>query len=271
MSMPAPPVALPLAPGATYCMDCVSGMQALADGTVDCVIADPPFNLRNGGRLFRGGRLTQSSDMAWDHVDNAPWLAEACRVLRPTGTLFVFATWHNLFEVGGLLQRAAARILNTITLVKTNGFSVSHRILYERTVYLLWVSPSGQGWHYDYALMRRLDGRQLSNVWTYTPPSRRSHPCQKDLAILERILLMATRPGDLVLDPFMGSGTTAEACVRQGRRFLGFEQLAAYAAQANARVRGLAWAWEHALRSRGDRPEGSEGRDSLEASSGKEG
>ncbi len=228
--------------GRTHCTDCVQAMSELPTESVDCVLADPPFNLRNGGRLLQHGRLARTDEMAWDEIDNAPWLSAALRILRPSGTLFVFGTWHNLFDVGVRLMAAGARILNTITLVKENGFAVSHRILYERTLYVIWASPSGHGWHFDYAGMRREQGRQLSNVWPYTPPARRTHPCQKNLGVVERMLRMATRPGDLVVDPFAGSGTTAEACFRLGRRYIGFEQLPLYADRANARVAQAAWA-----------------------------
>ncbi len=237
--------------GRTHCADCVDGMRALDDASVDCLIADPPFNLGNGGRMFRAGRLARCIDMDWDHIDNGPWLAEALRVLRPSGTLFVFGSWHNLFDLGSRLQRAGARILNTIVLVKTGGFSVSHRVLYERTLYAIWASPSDTGWHFDYALMKRLAGRQADNVWPYTPPTARSHPTQKPVELVERMLLMATRPGDLVLDPFTGSGTTAEACLRLRRRFLGFERDDAFARGANARIQQLRWARDFARNSRG--------------------
>lgn len=86
--------------GRTHCGDCVEGMRRLPDGSVDCVIADPPFNLRNGGRMFRGGRLERAADMDWDAVENGPWLREALRVLGAAGSLFVFGTYHNIFEVG---------------------------------------------------------------------------------------------------------------------------------------------------------------------------
>ena len=235
--------------GRTYCVDCVEGMHALGDGSVDLLIADPPFNLENRGRMFRGGRLARCQDMAWDQIDNGPWLAEALRIIKPTGSLIVFGSWHNLFDLGSRLQQAGARILNTIALVKTGGFAVSHRVLYERTLYAIWASPSGRDWCFDYSLLKRLAGRQACNVWPYTPPTARSHPTQKGVDVLDRMVLMASRPGDLVLDPFMGSGTTAEACLRHGRKFLGFERSPAYAAVANARIHGLQWAADFAARS----------------------
>ncbi len=236
--------------GRTHCQGCVEGMAAMPDACVDLVLADPPFNLDNGGRMFRAGRLARAGDMAWDTIDNGPWLAEALRVLRPTGTLLVFGTWHNVFDLGQRLRQAGARILNTIVLARVGGFSVSRRQLYERTLYVLWASPSGAGWFFDYGLLKRLDGRQASNVWPYLPPAARSHPTQKPVDVIERMVVMASRPGEVVLDPFMGSGTTAEACVRQGRRFLGFERDGAFAEAANARIRGLGWAERLARRSR---------------------
>ncbi len=244
------PPASPYEAGRTHCVDCVEGMRALGDATVDLLLADPPFNLDNKGRMFRSGRLALCQDMAWDQIDNGPWLAEALRVIKPTGTLIVFGSWHNVFDLGSRLQQANVRILNTIALVKTGGFAVSHRVLYERTLYAIWASPSGRDWCFDYGLLKRLSGRQACNVWPYTPPSARSHPTQKGVDVLERMVLMASRPGALVLDPFMGSGTTAEACLRQGRKFLGFEKSPVYAAAANARIHCLRWAADFAVQTR---------------------
>jgi DNA modification methylase len=236
--------------GRTHCVDCVEGMRRLPDASIDCVLADPPFNLGQR-RMFRHGRLARATDMQWDTIDNGPWLAEALRVLRPTGSLFVFGTLHSIFEVGYLLQRAGVRVINTIVLAKANGFSVSHRLLYERTTYVIWATKAQHGWTFDHRLLRHLMQRAPDNVWHYAPPARRCHPTQKPLDVIERMVLMATRPGDLVLDPFMGSGTTAEVCVRQERGFLGFEKLPRYAEVANARIERLAWAEDFA-RARGD-------------------
>lgn len=227
--------------GRTHSLECVEAMRRLPDGSIDCVLADPPFNLGQG-RMLRHGRLARPTDMEWDAIDNGPWLSEALRVLAPTGSLLVFGTLHSIFEVGFLLQRAGARIINTIVLVRANGFSVSHRLLYERTTYVIWATKAQHGWTFDRAALRHLLRRAPDNVWTYAPPARRTHPTQKGVDVIERLVLMTTRPGDLVLDPFMGSGTTAEACLRQRRRFLGLERKPEYAELANGRIERLAWA-----------------------------
>lgn len=226
-----------------HCLDCLDGMRQLEAGSIDLVLTDPPYNLDNDGVMFHCG-LKQDADVArWDHVENQPWLDEALRVIKPTGTLMVFGSHHNIFEIGYLLQARGAKILNTIVMVKTNGFSVTRRQLFERTQYVIWASLSGAGWHYDFEVARKLNGdREPDNVWICDPPrTGRLHPTQKPLDVIERLLLLASGPGDLILDPFMGSGTTALACARHGRRFIGFEKDPHYAAVANARLRQADW------------------------------
>lgn len=232
-----------LEPGHIYHLDCLAGMRQLEDASVDLVLTDPPYNLGNDGVMFHCGLERDAEVARWDHVDNAAWLDQAIRVLRPSGTIIAFGSHHNIFEIGHILRSRGAKILNTIVMMKRNGFSVTRRQLLERTQYAVWASPSGSGWHYDFALMKRLNGdREPDNVWLCEPPrTGRVHPTQKPLEVIERLVLLASRPSDLVLDPFMGSGTTALACTRHGRRFVGFETDERYVVSANDRLRQLDW------------------------------
>jgi modification methylase len=237
--------------------DCIAAMASLPDACVDMVFADPPYNLQLGGDLFRpeGGRV-DAVDNDWDKFDTfaaydaftAAWLAEARRILKPHGTLWVIGSYHNIFRVGSRLQDAGFWILNDVVWCKTNPmpnfkgtrFTNAHETL-------IWASrDEGSKYTFNYRAMKSLnDELQMRSDWTFPicggqerikRGGTKAHPTQKPEALLYRILLACTQPGDVVLDPFFGTGTTGAVARRLGRHWIGIERDATYVDVAQERI-----------------------------------
>ncbi len=237
--------------------DCIAAMAGLPDGCVDMIFADPPYNLQLGGDLFRpeGGRV-DAVDNEWDKFATfaaydsftAAWLSEARRILKPNGSLWVIGSYHNIFRVGSRLQDAGFWILNDVVWCKTNPmpnfkgtrFTNAHETL-------IWASrDEGSKYTFNYRAMKSLnDELQMRSDWTFPicgGPERirrggtKAHPTQKPEALLYRILLACTNPGDVVLDPFFGTGTTGAVARRLGRRWIGIERDATYVDVARERI-----------------------------------
>ncbi len=250
--------------------DCLEALERLAPGSVDLVFADPPYHLSNGGTTCRGGRRASVDKGAWDvsrgvdgdHAFQRRWLEACRRVLKPSGTLWVSGTQHVIFSVGFALQELGYHLLNTVTWYKPNAApNLACRFFTHSTEILLWASPLRQrplAHRFNYREMKaRNGGKQMRDLWEIaerpapggaqvvwsvpTPGPREKllgrHPTQKPLALLERVLAASASPGDLVLDPFCGSGTTGLAALAAGCRFLGIERDAAYVDLAALRIR----------------------------------
>lgn len=227
----------------------------LADGSVDCVWTDPPYFLSNGGTTCQAGRRVSVDKGGWDasrgveldHAFNREWLAECRRVLSPAGTIWVSGTHHVYLSVGMAMMELGFRLLNDIVWEKPNPPpNLGCRCFTHSTELLLWATKAPKGsrerYTFNYDDMKRLNGgRQMKNVWRFTAPGADEkvhgrHPTQKPLALIERCLLASTEPGDVVLDPFAGSGSTGVAALGCGRTFLGAESDAAHAAVATRRL-----------------------------------
>lgn len=237
--------------------DCIAMMRSLPDASVDMVFADPPYNLQLGGDLFRpeGGRVDAVDD-DWDHFDSyavydafcREWLREAQRVLKPDGTLWVIGSYHNIFRVGALMQDAGFWILNDIVWRKANPmpnfrgtrFTNAHETL-------IWASQGEKAkYTFNYRAMKTLnDELQMRSDWVLPicagperlkKDGRKAHPTQKPEALLYRVLLACTQKGDVVLDPFFGTGTTGAVARRLGRHWIGIEREDDYCEVARARI-----------------------------------
>jgi len=238
--------------------DCISEMARLPDKSVDMIFADPPYNLQLGGDLFRpeGGKVDACDD-DWDKFDSLAtydgftrdWLEQARRILKDDGTIWVIGSYHNIYRVGALLQDADFWILNDIVWRKTNPmpnfrgtrFTNAHETL-------IWCSKSEKArYTFNYRAMKALnDDLQMRSDWLLpicAGPERlkgedgsKAHPTQKPEALLYRILLACTKPGDVVLDPFFGTGTTGAVARRLGRRWIGIEREPSYVKVARERI-----------------------------------
>jgi site-specific DNA-methyltransferase (adenine-specific) len=225
------------------------------EGRFDAVFADPPYFLSNGGTSCRGGQRVKVDKGAWDksrgpelnHEFNLEWLRRCQRVLKPDGTLWVTGTHHVIFSIGLALQQLGFKILNDIAWEKPNPPpNLSCRYFTHSTETVLWAAKNEKSKHcFNYAAMKAVTGKQMKTVWRFSAPGRTEksqgrHPTQKPVALIERCLLASTNEGDLVLDPFLGSGTTAVACARLNRSCIGIEQDADHVQLAVKRVMAAA-------------------------------
>jgi modification methylase len=249
--------------------DCIAAMSALPTGSVDMVFADPPYNLQLGGELFRPeGSRVDAVDDDWDKFDTfdsydrftRAWLGEARRILKPNGTLWVIGSYHNIFRCGAALQDLGYWILNDIVWRKSNPmpnfrgtrFTNAHETL-------IWASRSEDSrYTFNYRAMKALnDELQMRSDWVLPICSGaermktdgvKSHPTQKPEALLYRVLLACTNPGDVVLDPFFGTGTTGAVARRLGRQWIGIERESKYVKVAKERIAGTLQLDESAMR-----------------------
>ncbi len=232
--------------------DCLEILPAIPEGCVDLIFADPPYFLSNDGITCHAGRMVSVNKGQWDrsrgpdanHEFNRAWLTACQRVLKPNGTIWVSGTAHVIHSVGFAMQQLGFKLLNDISWVKPNPPpNLSCRYFTHATETIIWAAKSKRSRHtFHYKLMRQLaGGRQMKSVWEIPPPGADEkrfgkHPTQKPVALLERILLASSKEGDLVIDPFMGSGTSAIACLGLRRFFCGLEIEEQFLALALART-----------------------------------
>src|SRR5690606_13338976 len=238
--------------------DCIEVMRSLPAESVDVIFADPPYNLQLQGELHRPNNTrVDGVEDAWDRFHDLAsydsftrsWLAEARRLLKPNGTLWVIGSYHNIFRVGAALQDAGYWILNDIIWRKSNPmpnfrgtrFTNAHETL-------IWASRSEDSrYTFNYRAMKALnDELQMRSDWVIPICSGaerardesggKAHPTQKPEELLYRVLLACTNKGDVVLDPFFGTGTTGAVARRLGRRWIGIEREGRYVKVARARI-----------------------------------
>jgi modification methylase len=237
--------------------DCISAMRALPAKSVDLIFADPPYNLQLGGDLSRpdGSHVDAVTD-DWDKFDSLnaydvftrAWLTEAKRILKDNGAIWVIGSYHNIFKVGSAIQDLGYWILNDIVWRKANPmpnfkgtrFTNAHETL-------IWASMGEKArYTFNYRSMKTLnDELQMRSDWEFPicggqerlkRDGVKVHPTQKPEALIYRILLACTKPGDVVLDPFFGTGTTGAVAKRLGRRWIGIEREAGYCSAAIERI-----------------------------------
>ena len=250
-----PPQDLPL--GQILSGDCIEAMRGLPSASIDMIFADPPYNLQLGGDLARpdGSHVDAVTD-AWDKFDSfatydrftREWLAQARRILKPSGSLWVIGSYHNIFRVGAQMQDMGFWILNDIVWRKANPmpnfkgtrFTNAHETL-------IWASMGEKAkYTFNYRTMKTLnDELQMRSDWVLPicggqerirKDGVKAHPTQKPEALLYRVMLATTKPGDVVLDPFFGTGTTGAVARRLGRQWIGCERESVYRDVALERI-----------------------------------
>ncbi len=242
--------------------DCLTEMAKLPPECADLVFADPPYNLQLESALSRPDQsLVDAVDDDWDKFasfadyDNftRSWLAAAHRVMKKDATIFVIGSYHNIFRVGSILQDLGFWILNDIIWRKANPMpNFRGRRFTNAHETLIWAakSASTKNYTFNYELLKAgNEDCQVRSDWFFPlctgaerlkdASGRKAHPTQKPEALLSRILLAATHKGDVVLDPFFGSGTTGAAAKSLGRSFIGIERDAAYAKAAHVRLQSI--------------------------------
>lgn len=240
--------------------DCIEVMRQMPDASVDAIFADSPYNLQLGAKtLYRPEDQTAARAVrdAWDAFGSMAeyddftraWMAECKRILKPDGAMWVIGSYHNIFRVGSILQDLGFWILNDIVWVKTNPmpnfrgtrFTNAHETL-------IWATPRKTGkYTFNYETMKKLNGgKQMRSDWDINiclgeerikgDDGKSLHNTQKPLDLLRRVILASTKPGDIILDPFVGSGTTAAAAKELGRNFIGIEREESYVTAARRRI-----------------------------------
>jgi modification methylase len=243
--------------------DCLEELAKLPDRSVDLVFADPPYNLQLGGELLRpDNSKVDAVDDDWDRFESfeaydaftRAWLKACRRVLKDDGALWVIGSYHNIFRVGAALQDLGFWLLNDIVWRKSNPmpnfkgtrFTNAHETL-------IWAAKSRGARRYTFnydAMKMANDELQMRSDWTLalcTGEERlkdragaKAHPTQKPEALLHRVILASSKPGDVILDPFFGTGTTGAAAKRLGRRFIGIEREVEYVELARERLARIA-------------------------------
>lgn len=232
----------------------------------DACVTDPPYNISgydDKGKIgwyqsndyWKNHKKFTKIDENWDKFTNEDylkftkkWLALVSKWVKPNGNILVFGTYHNIHGIGQTLEKLDKRIVNSIVWYKRNAFpNITHRMLCESTEYIIWAVNNSQKnatrWTFNYELLKQFNnGKQLRNMWDIplTPKSEKKlgkHPSQKPLKIIERLILGFTNEGDMVLDPFMGSGTTCLVCHNLNRKSIGIESNRQYFDLALARLK----------------------------------
>ena len=238
--------------------DCVAAMDALPENSVDLIFADPPYNLQLRGDLHRpDNSKVDAVDDDWDRFDSfaaydrftRDWLRAARRVLKPDGAIWVIGSYHNIFRVGAAIQDAGFWMLNDVVWRKSNPMpNFRGKRLTNAHETLIWASKSERSkYTFNYEAMKALnEGVQMRSDWTFpictgherlkNARGEKAHPTQKPEGLLHRVLVATTNPGDVVLDPFFGTGTTGAVARMLGRHFIGIEREAEYRALAAERI-----------------------------------
>jgi modification methylase len=238
--------------------DCVERMKALPEGCADLVFADPPYNMQLRGELRRPDQSkVDAVDDHWDQFGSfsdydrftRDWLTAARRCLKDSGSLWVIGSYHNIFRVGAILQDLGFWILNDVVWRKSNPMpNFKGRRFTNAHETLIWAAKSAETkYTFNYEAMKALnDELQMRSDWTLPicagserlrdADGQKAHSTQKPEALLHRVIVSSTKPGDVILDPFFGSGTTGAVAKRLGRRFIGIEREKTYAGVARARI-----------------------------------
>jgi site-specific DNA-methyltransferase (adenine-specific) len=216
-------------------------LKNIKSKSIDMIFADPPYFLSGDGITVSSGRMVSVKKADWDekiefkekHKFNKNWIRKCRRVLKNNGTIWISGTMHNIYSIGVALEEEGFKIINNITWVKSNPPpNISCRAFTHTTETILWAKKSlKKAKHlFNYSIMKEYNGnKQMKDVWTtsLTKPTEKlfgKHPTQKPVEILERIIEASTNEGDIVLDPFNGSGTSGVASKRLNRKYIGIDK-----------------------------------------------
>ncbi len=240
------------------CGDSLSILPSLPTDVFDCCIADPPFNMSQKKGLGWAFSSHITMQEGWDTFSRdeyfqftLDWVTEVLRVVKPNGNIFVFGSFHSIFTLGFIMQNIFdRRIITQIVWYKPNAQpNITCRMFTESTEFILWAvnneSKKARNWTFNYHTMKALNNnKQMRNMWEIplTKPSERKygkHPSQKPLQVVERLVLAGTNEGDLILDPFSGTGTTGVAGEKQNRKWVMIEKEESYNRIAQKRLNEL--------------------------------
>jgi site-specific DNA-methyltransferase (adenine-specific) len=238
-----------------YQADCIQLMQKWPDHSFDHCVTDPPYNIskKNGLAWAFSSHITMSEE--WDLFTKDEylafsrlWIKEVTRLVKPNGNIFIFGSYHNIYDIGHILNELDLKIVNSITWYKPNAQpNITCRMLTESTEYIIWACNStknkAHNWTFHYDTAKKFNaGKQLRNMWSipYTPKKEKVfgyHPSQKPVDLIARILLIATDPGDNILDCFAGSGSIGVVASNLNRHWVMIENKKEYVQIAKDRIK----------------------------------
>lgn len=235
-----------------YCDDCITVMKHLKNNSIDMIFADPPYFLSNGGLTIKSGKIASVNKGEWDKKENYidtnkftyNWLLECFRLLKTGGTIWVSGTYHNIFEIHENLQKIGYKIINIIIWHKTDPppliYKNKFKFSYE---FIIWASKDKHSF-FEYQKMFSINNEEMHDVWNIPAVQLHEkkfgyHPTQKPMVLLERIILASTKENDLILDPFMGSGTTGVVAKKLNRNFIGIEKEKQYFELSAKRIESI--------------------------------
>ena len=220
-------------------------LKSIDEKSIDMIFADPPYFLSGGGITCSGGKMVCVNKGDWDkkisvkekNEFNKKWIKECMRILKDNGTIWISGTLHNIYSIGVVLEEEGFKIINNITWRKLNPPpNISCRAFTHSTETIIWAKKDikNSKHKFNYKVMKELNGgKQMKDVWemSLTKPSEKKygkHPTQKPMALLERMILASTDEGDLILDPFNGSGTTGVVAHMLNRKYIGIDNVQEY-------------------------------------------
>lgn len=248
--------------------DAIKLLRFLPAQSIDHCITDPPYNISGYDNKKKIGWLESNKywthqkkfskiNADWDRFSNGSyidftrvWLSEIRRVLKPNGNILIFGSYHNIYRIGSMLQDLDRKVINSIVWYKRNAFpNVTQRMFCESTEHIIWAvnetQKTAKNWIFNYKDLKEMNGGiQMRNMWDIpmTPFSEKrygKHPSQKPIKVIERIIRGCSSKGDIIIDPFMGSGTVPVVAKMLGRRFIGIDSEKAYCQLACKRLAEL--------------------------------
>jgi site-specific DNA-methyltransferase (adenine-specific) len=244
--------------------DCLEVLSCMAENSVDMIFADPPYMLSNNGLTCQNGKMVNVNKGTWDKSGgfeedtqfHDTWIAACRRVLKPEGTIWISGTYHSIYQCGYILQKNNFHLLNDIVWFKSNAApNLSCRFFTASHETILWARKDKKAKHtFNYDEMKngqfpedklKKENTQMRSVWSVPTPKNGEkewgkHPTQKPLLLLNRIILASTKPHDIIVDPFNGSGTTGVACLNLGTRYyIGMETEKKYCELSVERLKSI--------------------------------
>lgn len=220
-----------------YNDDCLLKLKEFKSNSIDLVIADPPYFLSNGGLSISSGKIVSVDKGEWDKslskteqvLFTKKWIGECKRILKNSGSIFITGTYHNIFDVYNVCKAEGLKLINLITWNKVDPPPLIYKNKFRFAAeHILWLKK-GYTYKFNYKTMCEVKGKEMTDVWyiAAVPSPEKAygrHPTQKPLELIERMILACTCEGDVVLDPFMGSGTTIVASKKLNRKYIGIEK-----------------------------------------------
>ncbi len=232
-----------------YCGNCIEQMKSLKSGSVNLIFADPPYFLSNGGLSINSGKVVSVNKGEWDKKENYDdvrkftydWLKECNRLLMDDGSMWISCTHHNLYDLKSSIEKLNMKIINVVIWNKMDPPPLIYKTRFKFSYEMIIWCSKGKSHFFDYQAMFKEHHEEMTDVWLMPAVSKNEklhgyHPTQKPECLLERIIKCSSKVGDVVLDPFSGSGTTCVAAKRLGRKYIGIELNPKYCEIANLRL-----------------------------------